>query len=177
MATKINLGINRKVGQPNFGSLGANCHVEFELDGPLDSDGSARFQSAVARAYAACRDAVERELAGRSQLVNDSTGDLPGNSTATVHADSVGSSQPAVGRSPADRAASSQSHRTPKLVTPNQLKAIRTIAGRFDLDLPTILAERCFVSSLDLLTCAAASQLIDYLKGLTTNDGAVATGK
>ena len=35
MAMKISVGLQKKVGQPNFGSLGASCHVEFEIDPSL----------------------------------------------------------------------------------------------------------------------------------------------
>ena len=31
MAMKISVGLQKKVGQPNFGSLGASCHVVFEI--------------------------------------------------------------------------------------------------------------------------------------------------
>jgi hypothetical protein len=177
MATKISLGINRKVGQPNFGSLGASCHVEFELDGPLDENNSARFQTAVARAYAACRAAVEQELASRSPPVNDSTGISIANSAPKSRVDNVASSAPAVRPEPSGGSLNCPSPQPPKLVTPNQLKAIRAIALRFELDLPTILAERCEVNSLDSLTCSAASQLIDYLKALTARDSAASISK
>ena len=63
MSIKLNLGVNKKIGEPNYGSRGASCHVEFELDGSLDNGTAARFQEAARRAYAACRHVVESELA------------------------------------------------------------------------------------------------------------------
>ena len=37
MPVRINVGLTKKVGQENFGSLGSSCHVEFELDGGYDA--------------------------------------------------------------------------------------------------------------------------------------------
>ena len=67
MPVRINVGVAKKVGQPNFGSAGATCNVEFELDGGFDNGSTERFQDAVRRAYAACREAVEAELTGQEQ--------------------------------------------------------------------------------------------------------------
>ena len=35
MSLKLNVGICKKIAQPDFGSLGASCHVEVELDPSL----------------------------------------------------------------------------------------------------------------------------------------------
>ena len=32
MALKVSTGFTRKLGQPDYGSIGASCNVEFELD-------------------------------------------------------------------------------------------------------------------------------------------------
>lgn len=63
MSVKITLGVNKKVGQPNFGSRGASCQIECELDGQLSPENLLRFQSTARQMYAACREAVEQELA------------------------------------------------------------------------------------------------------------------
>src|SRR5687767_219737 len=42
MPLTLNVGLTKKMGLPDYGSLGASCHVEVELDGSLlqcDLDG------------------------------------------------------------------------------------------------------------------------------------------
>ena len=39
MPMKLNVGVSRKVGLPDYGSVGASCNLELELDsGMLDRD-------------------------------------------------------------------------------------------------------------------------------------------
>gem|GEM_PF-309315 len=58
---KLNVGTNRKIGQPDYGSAGASSNLEVELDTALfhDLDG---LQQVVQRAYPACNQAVNDEL-------------------------------------------------------------------------------------------------------------------
>lgn len=63
MPLKLNVGLAKKVGQPEYGSLSASCHVELDLDQSLlqsDLDG---FRRRVRNAFVACRQAVNDELA------------------------------------------------------------------------------------------------------------------
>jgi hypothetical protein len=58
---KININVNSKIGQPNFGSFGAGCSIELDIDQaalkqPDDVLAQIRFAGDLARA------AVEREL-------------------------------------------------------------------------------------------------------------------
>jgi hypothetical protein len=62
MPLKLSAGLTKKVGLPNYSSLGAACHVELELDSGLLQSPDA-LQAQVALAYDVCRLAVETELA------------------------------------------------------------------------------------------------------------------
>ena len=63
MSLKLNVGVMRKVGQPDYGSVGASCNLELEIDTGLlerDLDG---FHARVRGAYVAVHQAVHDELA------------------------------------------------------------------------------------------------------------------
>ena len=63
MPMKLNVGVSRKVGLPDYGSVGASCNLEMELDAGLlekDLDG---FHAAIRDAYVAAHQAVHDELA------------------------------------------------------------------------------------------------------------------
>src|SRR5262245_62255210 len=63
MALKLSVGVSRKVGQPDYGSVGASCQLELEVDSALlerDLDG---FHARVRDAYVAAHQAVHDELA------------------------------------------------------------------------------------------------------------------
>ncbi len=62
MPLKLNVGLSKKVGLPNYGSLGASCHVEVELDAQILQQDSDRFHCHVRNAFTACRHAVLEEL-------------------------------------------------------------------------------------------------------------------
>jgi|GEM_PF-5042798 len=70
---KLNVGTNRKIGQPDYGSAGASCNLEVELDTALfhDLDG---LHHVIKRAYAACNQAVNDELTRLSAPSSGSNG-------------------------------------------------------------------------------------------------------
>ena len=145
MPVRINVGVAKKVGQPNFGSAGATCNVEFELDGGFDNGSSDRFQDAVRRAYAACREAVESELTAQEQ------GSPP--HRGLQH------------QSPATTRVASQSNpgTAAKGATTSQVRAIHAIANQNGVSLAGVLSQ-FDVSRPDDLSIRDASSLIDQLK-------------
>lgn len=144
MPVRINVGLSKKVGQQNFGSLGAVCNVEFEIDGGYDNGSTDRFQDAVRRAYAACREAVESELAAHDQ---SSKPQLEGQHQAPA----------------TNRIANQSSGSKARGATTSQVRAIHAIANRSGIDLPGILSQ-FNVSRPDDLSIGHASLVIDQLK-------------
>ena len=145
MPVKINVGLSRKVGQQNFGSLGATCNVEFELDGGYDNGSTERFQDAVKRAFASCRQAVEAELGSH---VASQPGSMGGKHVAA----------------PVNRIADQQqSGSHPRGATEGQVRAIYAISKRNSVQLAGMLGAFKVTRPEDL-SIQDASSLIDQLK-------------
>ena len=62
MSIKVNVGLTKKVGLPNYGSAGASCHVEFDLETGQILQDPAALQHNIECAYESCRQAVQQEL-------------------------------------------------------------------------------------------------------------------
>ena len=148
MPVRINVGVAKKVGQPNFGSAGATCNVEFELDGGFDNGSTERFQDAVRRAYAACRESVESELTSQRQ----GSGPQPGGQHQS----------PATNRVANQTSPGTQT----RGATTSQVRAIHAIANRNEVALAGILGQ-FNVSRPEELSIRDASSLIDQLKNPT----------
>ena len=151
MTHKVTVGLQQKIGQANFGSIGASCSIEVHLD----DDEAVRPEvvtSHVRQAFAQCRDCIAKELSLHEAIP---LGDLPRR----------------------ERPAAEQKHtperntssaRAPRTATEAQIRAIRAIASKAGLSLASELEQGFGVRSPNQLTIAQASQLIDSLKqGLT----------
>jgi hypothetical protein len=156
MPTKVSVGLSKKAGLPNYGSLGASCHVELELDGRVLDVSPERFRQHVQRAYGACRKAVEEELA-RS---------VP-SPAATLNAVN-GNGQHTNGYAALERADLPYRNKR-RTATPGQVRTIHGIAGRRRIDLSPLL-DRLGVQNPDELSVIAASDLISELQSRSTAD-------
>ena len=154
MPLTLNVGLSRKIGLPDFGSLGATCHVTVELDGHLIQHDLEAFHRHVRQAYAACRQAVQEELSRQEAADTHPTGNN-GNGHTNGHA--------ANGNGQARR------RDNPRPATASQVRAIEAIAKRQRLDSPLYLENRFRVHSAGELTLTEASSLIDELKGGNTS--------
>ncbi|MGV3483997.1 MAG: hypothetical protein ACO1RT_06240 [Planctomycetaceae bacterium] len=142
MPIKLNVGLSRKVGQPNFGSVGACCNVDIELDQQTIRDDPQVLHRRVQEAFAICRQAVEHELSQR-----DSGVAAPAYQPAApvVHHETRG-------QSPA------------RAATAAQVKAIHAISGRLGVVLASELQSKFGVTHPSQLSIRQASELIDQLK-------------
>jgi hypothetical protein len=61
MTIKINVGVNKKVGLPDYGSAGGHCNIEIEADNSILDDAD-QFLQRVKDAYEVARQSVEEEL-------------------------------------------------------------------------------------------------------------------
>ena len=156
MPIKVCVGLSKKVGQQNYGSLGATCHVEFELDSGYDNGSTDKFQDAVRRSYAACSQAVESQLeidgaSGNTQRVGLQHVADPVNRIVDRVVPPVTESQEC------------------RMATPAQVRAIHAITNRNGVELAGLLGQ-FKVSRPDELSIRHASRLIDQLKNKQKGD-------
>jgi hypothetical protein len=149
MPTKVSVGLSKKQGRPDYGSIGASCHVELELDGQILDGDLERFRQHVRRAYVACRETIEDELT-RDLSTNAAPNRLNGNGHSATNGNGNNHGQ-SNGRS----------------VTQSQARAIKAIAGRNRIDLAPML-DRLGVRNVEDLSISDASSLIDELKSQPT---------
>ena len=62
MAIKINIGVNKKIGLPDYGSASSHCAIDLEADNSI-LDNPDIFLQRVKVAYEVARQSVEEELA------------------------------------------------------------------------------------------------------------------
>jgi hypothetical protein len=161
---KLNVGVSRKLGLPNYGSVGASCNLELELDATLLERDLNAFHTQIRGAYRAAHLAVHEELA-RLQAAGTQAPTKPpardavnGSGPENGHARSNGEAVLA-GRTAAE------APRSGKTATASQVKAICSIARQRNADLVAILRSEYDVERPEDLTLRQASALIDWLKG------------
>ena len=71
MALVVNVGISKKIGLPDYGSLGASCNVQFECESSTLQSDPAAFQQQVRNAYIAVAKSVKEELARQQNGESD----------------------------------------------------------------------------------------------------------
>ena len=145
MPVKLSIGVSRKVGQPNYGSVGAVCQIESELDAlTLEFDLDSLHQR-IRDSYEICSNAVAAELTRQTEA---SAAQLDG-----VDAGPKSNGSARNGRRRGNRPA-----------TPAQLRAIRAIEAETGQDLHEILSQCFSKHRVEDLTVREASHLIDILR-------------
>jgi hypothetical protein len=164
MPLKLNVGVSRKVGLPDYCSAGASCNVEVELDSGLLQHDLGAFHAEVRGAFIAARQAVDDELV-RLQA-QPAPGGVP--ATMTGHDRRNGGPGRTSGAPTRTNGvparANAANGRAPKPATTNQVKAIHAIARRQNADLTGLLGDEFGVAMPEDLTLSQASAFIDRLK-------------
>jgi hypothetical protein len=171
MPLRLNVGVSRKVGLPEYSSAGASCSIEVELDGSLlgDLDG---FHEHVRDAYVACEQAVDDELArlqGQAPTpVASHAASAGGRDRNTLHGNGQGHNNgpESRGNGAAARAGGSRG-RLSRPATASQVKAIFAIAHAQHADLEGLLRDEYHADHPEELTLSQASALIDKLKAVS----------
>ena len=155
MGLKLKRRVSRKVGLPDYGSVGASCNLEVELDaGLIDRDLDA-FHARVRGVYvAAHRPCTTSSPASTPRWRSRRTRRMPTRHASNGH---VGGNGQATDRPPAGRS------RLRKPATEAQVRAIRSIANRQHADLDGLVRE-FGVNRPEDLSLKQASELIDTLK-------------
>ena len=168
MPLKINVGLSKKLGLPDYGSAGASCHVEFEVEGSLlqsDLDG---FHRHVRNAYVACRQAVQDELARHQPNGGSGDGRVQQQAEPQQAHGSASSTQSDTGRGYRNGNGNSGHAASQKQVDYIQQLA-RQIRGLGVRRLDT-LADKMFGKPMATLTSMDASGLIDTLKAIKAGE-------
>jgi hypothetical protein len=157
MTTKLTVGIIRKHGQPNYGSMGAECHLEIEIDcRHVDADQSG-LSDQIRQAFAVCRHEVEHELHSGMPIGTAVLETVPARRNGQA------------GRGN-DGHASKPNGRPTRSATDAQVRAIHAIASKANVRLASALNDEFGVSSPSQLTIRQASDLIESLKSRLPNE-------
>ncbi len=139
MPMTVNVGLAKKIGEPNYGSRGATINIALELDSALISAPD-KLQGRIRQLFELVRSSVDDELNGNRHA----------NGFARANGQSKNGARPS---SPAPRPA-----------TTSQIKAINAIALQHRVDLPLVLRNRFQLTRPEELSIKQASELIDVLK-------------
>jgi len=168
MPLRLNVGLSQKIGQPDYGSLGASCNVELELDGGLLQHDLEAFHRHVRNAFVACRQAVQDELSSKQAANPAANYNGGGSASQTAPANRTNGysnnrqNGQSHGSAPAQRTGSN-SRSSARRATASQVRALLAIADRQEFDLSALLSQRFDFADPCDLTITQASQLIDEL--------------
>jgi hypothetical protein len=168
MAMKVNVGLNKKLGLANFGSVGATCNLELEMDQSLLQSDPEGFQQRIRRVYAIATQAVNDELV--RQAGAQSAGAAAGNTPAEPTNSASGPTASGSGNRPTGNG---QRNGNGHSASEKQLTYARQLAGQIKglgvRKLET-LASKMFGKPLAAMSSMDASGLIDTLKGIKAGE-------
>ena len=150
MTARLTVGLSQKIGQPNFGSVGASCHIDFELESNLLNGEREQLTERIRETFLLCRQEVRRELAAdiarESEHVPESNPVNGSGGSANGHSQNGGRRTPA------------------RPATDAQIRAIHAIAAKAKVQVASQLESEFGVRSPRELNLWQASELIELLK-------------
>ena len=159
MTIKINVGVNKKIGLPDYGSAGGHCNIEIEADNSI-LDNANQFLQRVKDAYEVARKSVEEELSHHR----------PSNATSQTRSPSQSDKAPA----PQQEYRNANSNGNTYTLSPKQQQFIASLVkGIKGLDWRT-LDKYCnskWGKTCSQLTSKEASMLIEDLKNAKSGGG------
>ena len=140
MPMTLNVGLSKKVGEPDYGSRGASVNLETELDAGLVNDPD-RLRDRIRQLFQLARSAVHEELSpnGHQHPANGNAGTGPANGNANGNG--------------------------ARAATDSQVRALHAIARKRQLDLSQLVRDRFNCQRPEDLSLRDASTLIDELDG------------
>lgn len=175
MPMKLNVGLSRKVGEPNYGSRGATVNLELELDSTLVAEPE-RLQERIRELFGLAKASIDEELQTEPTPPASHAPHATGPSAANTR-------QPhANGRNGASRGATTGARsngngrpptNNPPPATASQIRALHAIAHRLGLNLEAEIEDRFNLSDAATLTIAEASKLIDELNNTAAAGGRI----
>lgn len=151
---KLNVGLCRKIGEPNFSSRGASVNLELEVDSGLAAE-PGKLHAKIRELFTLVRTSLAEELNGGHQAVENGT---------------PPAKEPAIPRTPATPATGNgrqqQQRGVARPATQAQVKALFGIARQKRVDLKALLQDRCDEHRPDDLSVTQASKLIDELRSM-----------
>ena len=153
MPMNLNIGWQKKVGQPDFGSLGASCHLEVEVESSLVREPD-QLREQIKHLFDQAKQAVEEELNGRGTghaVISGHNANGNGNGNGSAH----------------------NTNGNGHLATDKQLGYARQLANQISgLGIRRLdeLTNKMFSKPATELTTLDASGLIDTLKQLKAGD-------
>lgn len=169
MALKLSIGFQKKIGLPDYGSAGANCQVEFEVDPTVLQNNLDGFHEKARHAFVVCQQAVNDQLARHAHHGANINGHANGHPSPGEPPSAPSNSNGSNGNgNNHGRPTNGASHRP---ATQSQSRAIRAIASRQRIDLQKLLEGRFGVARPESLSLSDASSLIDELKNPDCNGG------
>jgi len=173
MPLKVNVGLSKKIGQPDFGSLGATCNVEFEAEATLLQSDPGGFHRQVRNAYAAAAQAVNDELGRHQGQTGGSRNGTAGQSASPPSQASAPSNGNGGHGNGNDDDGGNGNGRNGHRPSEKQMTYLRQLAGQIrGLGIRKLdaLAQKMYGKPVAALSTLDASGLIDTLKGVKAGE-------